>query len=527
MDGSDGLSGGETKDNRDPETEEERTARLAGENPAGARPPGGTPSTPIAQQNHVLTPAELAAEATRLARHDADVLHDQLCQSVIGHLHGFLQAAQSPELDVECYAALRGQTQGQLGALADLLQQAGGLKGQMESLEAERVAMHLDNTTLGQDLNEMGENTQRLLVEHAELRKEADSLRAAAVQAEQARTALAAAHAAQAQQPQTAPSHHRFPPMAARPPGTGVFYTPRQPAFVPFGQTFTPGSAGSNTSTLTLQSKPAAVMIQGHTKNLQGNFTPQAVKLFVVFGRMELADGRPLRREQLINLAARMQISIRFCTLSAFRGFDPAFPLGATTPADRLILDSYVIDPTRWWFRWDDKTFLDKLAIAFPLDGAHGARIGATLEELCEKIHLTFDIRNTEGARDYMGKVLIAQASAQPAASMGGSEVACVRLLLKHLLVKDDPNVGVRRMKDKLTKRFTAEGWPLSIALYLVAVDTEYQALVTAHTVINDYGVGKIGKRPFPWDAHHTDQPGYHHPRDLPGSESRDGALHG
>jgi hypothetical protein len=248
-------------------------------------------------------------------------------------------------------------------------------------LNAERTAMHLDNTSLGQDLNEMGENTQRLLVEHAELRKEADSLRAAAVLAEEARTALAAAHAAQAQQPPGPISHrhsHRFPPVQAAPPGTGVFYTPRQPAFVPFGHQYTPGSAGSNTSTLTLQSPPAEVMIQGHTKNLQGNFTLQSVKQFVAFGRMELADGRPLRREQLINLAACMQISIRFRTLSAFRGFDPAFPLGATTQADRLILDSYVIDPTQWWFRWNDKTFLDKLSIAFPLDGAHGARIGAT-----------------------------------------------------------------------------------------------------------------------------------------------------
>jgi hypothetical protein len=73
MNGSDGLSGGETKDNAGAnETEAERTARLAGEDPAGAGPPGANPSTPIAQQNNVLTEAELA-------QHDADVLHDQLC----------------------------------------------------------------------------------------------------------------------------------------------------------------------------------------------------------------------------------------------------------------------------------------------------------------------------------------------------------------------------------------------------------------------------------------------------------------
>jgi hypothetical protein len=195
-------------------------------------------------------------------------------------------------------------------------------------------------------------------------------------------------------------------------------------------------------------------------------------------------------------------------SIAEMRGFDPAFPLGATTQADRAILDSYVLDPSQWWFIWDDRTFLDKLAVAFPIDGANGARIGATLEELCEKIHLSFDIRNTEGARDYMGRVLIAQASAQPAASMGGSEVACVRLLLKHLHVKDDTSVGVRTMKDKLTKRFTADGWPSSIALYLVAVDSEYQNAVTAHTVIGDYGVGKIGKRPRTWEPTHTDQQG-------------------
>jgi hypothetical protein len=183
MDGSDGLSGGETKDNADAnETKAERTARLAGKDSAGAGPPGANPSTPIAQQNNVLTEAELA-------QHDADVLHDQLCT----HLHGFMTATQSPELDTECYAALRGQTQGQLAALGDLLMQAGGLQSSMEMLNAERTAMHLDNTSLGQDMNEMADTNHRLLLEHAELRKEADSLRAAAVQAEEARTALAAA----------------------------------------------------------------------------------------------------------------------------------------------------------------------------------------------------------------------------------------------------------------------------------------------------------------------------------------------
>jgi hypothetical protein len=48
------------------------------------------------------------------------------------------------------------------------------------------------------------------------------------------------------------------------------------------------------------------------------------------------------------------------------------------------------------------------------MDGANGARIGATLEELCEKIHLSFDIRNTEGARDYIRRVLIAQLKPLP-----------------------------------------------------------------------------------------------------------------
>jgi hypothetical protein len=75
------------------------------------------------------------------------------------HLKGFLQVTQSPDLAVECYAALRGQTQGQLTALDTLLMHAGSLRGQVDSLEAERVAIQLDNTTLGQDLNEMGETT--------------------------------------------------------------------------------------------------------------------------------------------------------------------------------------------------------------------------------------------------------------------------------------------------------------------------------------------------------------------------------
>jgi hypothetical protein len=97
-----------------------------------------------------------------------------------------------------------------------------------------------------------------------------------------------------------------------------------------------------------------------------------------------------------------------------------------------------------------------------------------TLGELCKRIHLKFDIRNTEGARDYIGAVLNAQASAQPSAAMGGSEVACIRMLLKHLHTKDDSNDGVRTMNDKLTKRFVADGYPTYIALYLVAVDSEY-----------------------------------------------------
>jgi hypothetical protein len=184
MNGSDGLSGGETKDNAGGnETEAERTARLAGEDPAGAGPLGALPSTPLVQQNNVLTAAELA-------QHDADVLHDQLCTRVLTHLHGFMTATQSPELDTEFYAALRGQTQGQLAALGDLLMQAGGLQSSMEMLSAERTAMHLDNTSLGQDMNEMADTNHRLLLEHAELRKEADSLRAAATCYFHIRTAL-------------------------------------------------------------------------------------------------------------------------------------------------------------------------------------------------------------------------------------------------------------------------------------------------------------------------------------------------
>jgi hypothetical protein len=249
MDGSDGLSGGETKDNAGGnEIEAERTARLAGEDPAGAGPLGALPSTPIVQQNNVLTAAELA-------QHDADALHDQLCTRVLTHLHGFMTATQSPELDTECYAALRGQTQGQLAALGDLLMQAGGLHSQMET--AERTAMHLDNTSLGQDMNEMADINVRLRQEHAELRKEADSLRAAAVLAEQARIALAAAHTAQAQQPNPLAAAHaagpighrhsyRFPPVNAAPPGTGVFYTPRQAAFAGA----TPATGETNTSTI-------------------------------------------------------------------------------------------------------------------------------------------------------------------------------------------------------------------------------------------------------------------------------------
>jgi hypothetical protein len=503
---NDEFSAQESKDGHEgaQETADETTASLADET-GGAVDNGALPTTPINQANPVLSAEDIAAEARRLHQHDKDVLHDKICENVLMHLAGFMQVTQGADLDVACYGALRGQTNDQLQALDTLLQHAGALRGNMDQLNAERVAMNSDFVTMAQNLSEVGENIQQVFAERDNLLKEADSLRAAAVRAEDARTALAAAHAAQ-QPSATSRLAPRFPPMPAGPYGQGA-QTPRQPAFVPFGGTFTPGSAGSATSTMTMHS-PAAVMIQGHTKNLQAPIMPQAVKLFVAFGRMELADGRPLRREQLINLAARMQISIRFRTLSAFCGFDPQFPLGATTPADRLILDSYVIDPSLWWFRWDDMTFLDKLAIAFPMDGANGARIGATLEELCKKIHLTFDIRNTEGARDYIGRVLIAQASAQPAASMGGSEVACIRLLLKHVHTKDDNNVGVRTMKDKLTKRFVAEGYPTSIALFLVAVDSEYQAAVTAHTVITNYGAVRIGKRAFPWDAPAGDQSG-------------------
>jgi hypothetical protein len=211
MNGADGLSGGETK-NDDAgmnETEAEHIARLAGEDPAGAGPLGALPSTPIVQQNHVLTAAELA-------QHDADVLHDQLCTRVLTHLHGFMTATQSPELDTECYATLRGQTQGQLAALGDLLMQAGGLQSSMEMLNAERTAMHLDNTSLGQDMNEMADTNHRLLQEHAELRREADSLRAAAVQAKQARIALAAAHTAQAQQHNPLAAAHAAGPIGHR-----------------------------------------------------------------------------------------------------------------------------------------------------------------------------------------------------------------------------------------------------------------------------------------------------------------------
>jgi hypothetical protein len=141
-----------------------------------------------------------------------DLLHDKICESVVVHLNEFMQITRSSDLDVECYAALRGQTNDQLTALDTLLYHAGSLRGNMDQLNAERVAMNSDFVTMAQNLSEVGENIQQVLAERDALLQEADSFRAAAERAEDARKALAAAHAAQ--QPSAAARlTPRFPPM--------------------------------------------------------------------------------------------------------------------------------------------------------------------------------------------------------------------------------------------------------------------------------------------------------------------------
>ncbi|KAJ1396498.1 hypothetical protein B484DRAFT_438828, partial [Ochromonadaceae sp. CCMP2298] len=211
-----------------------------------------------------------------------------------------------------------------------------------------------------------------------------------------------------------------------------------------FGAAFSPGSGMSQATTMTLPS--AAVMIQGHTKSLSVPLTSGMVRSFHVYMMQEIREGRPVRRAALITPSAEQQISIRFRSLAEQPGFDPAYPNGATRTEDMQLLDSYVADPSD-----------------------------------C-------------GLQRYVGAVCDAQQQAQPA--NGGSEKECVRLLHKHL-TGFHPETASQTIKDKLTKRF-AGSLPATIALYLVAVDSEYQRAVKANALANEYlgyGGGRIPKK--------------------------------
>jgi hypothetical protein len=84
---NDEKSAQEQKDGH-PGQQDEQAARLAGK--PGAIGPGGAPSTPLAPPFPPFNQgaADAAAqEALRLQKHDKDVLHDQLCQSLIVHLN--------------------------------------------------------------------------------------------------------------------------------------------------------------------------------------------------------------------------------------------------------------------------------------------------------------------------------------------------------------------------------------------------------------------------------------------------------
>jgi hypothetical protein len=128
---------------------------------------------------------------------------------------------------------------------------------------------------------------ERVTAEHVALNANLQTMSADMQGIGTVRMSLAAAHAAQ-QPSATSKVAARIP---LHPPSSDRIgaQTPRHPVFVPFGGTFTPSTPGAGAlgaSTLTLHS-PAAVMIQGHTKQLHTPITPAMVRAFVQFARME------------------------------------------------------------------------------------------------------------------------------------------------------------------------------------------------------------------------------------------------